>query len=163
MMPETVAPKEETAGEMEKKLARIIINKISSSKTKMDKMAADVAAMMELQEGLLAKIASIPDDQEGVRKILYGEARKELETILEVKNLLDITIGDEAPEGDEETRIYVDDTVRIKKLDADNKEEVPSEGDSDGGQRSTDKVGRGWCSPMVTRGSLISSCRRPGR
>ena len=55
----------------------------------MDKMATEVAAMRELQEGLLAKIVDIPD--EGVQRILYKEARRELKSILKVQSLLDIT------------------------------------------------------------------------
>ena len=84
---------EETAGELEKKLAAIIIARIRSSKAKMDKMAGEIAGMKDLQERLLKKIREIPE--EGIRRALYHDARRELKSILKVKHLLDITSVEE--------------------------------------------------------------------
>ena len=66
-------PDVETAGCIEQRLARIIINKIKTNTEKMTKMSNDVLAMKDLQTGLLAKIKEIPEDQEGVKMILYRE------------------------------------------------------------------------------------------
>ena len=96
-MPDLVSDHEgeETSGQLERKLAGIIVSKIRSSKAKMERMSAEVDAMKELQEGLMAKIASIPASKEAVKRILYKEAQRELKAILQVKSLLDITSAQE--------------------------------------------------------------------
>ena len=96
-MPDLVSDNEvdETSGQLERKLAGIIVSRIRSSQAKMERMTSEVEAMRELQEGLMAKIAEIPKSREAVKRILYKEAQRELKAILQVKSLLDITSAQE--------------------------------------------------------------------